>query len=299
MKIKVLLISLLLALAGATTLAAQEVTTYIQRPIVPDSIASFEGRCNYLADHFFDFCDFKKAFSSRARMGEEVKTYIDIVRNASTERAVAAVGKLMEKLSKQPADQLYVATIAEDELYGDTADVWYDRLYLPFASAVASNKKIKSAEKARLVRQAEILSKSLVGEKVPPLSYVTPSGEKRTILQDSCRAVVVMLADPSCSDCSMAKLRLDADASLRELIAEKRVKVVVIGIADPSDPEWIKKASEMPSTWSVGANPDVETQWDMRTSGPALFIYDRNHILRWKHLTTDQVLDIARQLKRR
>ncbi|MDE6557033.1 MAG: DUF5106 domain-containing protein [Duncaniella sp.] len=299
MNIKKLLMGLLLAGAGVISSAAQEVTTYIQRPIVPDSITSFTNRCNYLADHFFDFCDLKKVFSSRAKMGEEIKTYTDLLRWADTERGVAAVERLMDKLRNQPADQIFVASIAEDAFYGDTAEVWYDHLYLPFAQAVASNKKIKSAEKARFVRQAHILQNSLLGERVTPLEYVSRNGEKRTLDDDSAPAVLVMIADPACSDCRMAKLRLDADVSMRELVEEGRVKIVVIGIASPDDPEWVKQAAEMPEKWMVGANPDIDTQWDMRVSGPALFIYDRNHTLRWKNLSVNQVLDIARQLKKR
>ncbi|MDE6079609.1 MAG: DUF5106 domain-containing protein [Duncaniella sp.] len=300
MKRKSLILSVIAFIAAVFGAQAQEMpATYIQRPIVPDSISTLAGRCNYVADHFFDFCDLKKAFSSRARMGDEIRTYLEILPQASPERAQAAASRLMEQLAKQPADQLYVATLAEEAYYSDSAAAWYDRLYLPFASAVADNKKIQRAEKARFVRQAKVLEGSLIGSKVAPLEYVTPSGERRNLDMDNAEAVLVMLADPTCSDCSMARLRLDADASLRELVDEGRFKVVVIGIADPADPEWQAKAAEMPSSWTVGANPDVDTLWDMRVSGPSLFIFDRKHNLRWKHLTTDMVLDIARQIKKR
>ena len=38
---------------------------------------------------------------------------------------------------------------------------------------------------------------------------------------------------------------------------------------------------------------------DLRAGTPEFYILDRNHNIRFKHLTIDQVLDVARQLKKR
>ncbi len=64
MKIKYLLISVLMlagiALRGSAQSASDQPTTYFPYPIVPDSISTFQARCNYLADHFWDFCEMSK-----------------------------------------------------------------------------------------------------------------------------------------------------------------------------------------------------------------------------------------------
>ena len=54
-----------------------------------------------------------------------------------------------------------------------------------------------------------------------------------------------------------------------------------------------------PSAWSVGANPDADLTVDLRNGTPDFYIIDKNHNVRFKHLTIDQVLDVARQLKKR
>ncbi len=140
---------------------------------MPDSVATFQGRCNYLADHFWDFCEMTKAFSARQKMAQEMKVYLSVVANADPSVAVRGVNALMKKLEKQPKDQVFMAAVAESQLYGDTAEMWIDGLYLPFAEAVAANKRVSKAEKARFVQQAEVLRNSMVGSRAPslPLHY--------------------------------------------------------------------------------------------------------------------------------
>ena len=139
--------------------------------------------------------------------------------------------KLMTKLEKQPKDQLFMATVAEGHLFGDTAEVWIDELYLPFAEAIANNKRISKAEKARFVNQAEVLRNSMVGVHAPSLPYTLRDGSQGNLQADSAQVVVLFFNDPDCSDCNMARLRLDADISMNELIKDGLVKVVAISVA--------------------------------------------------------------------
>lgn len=302
MKIKYLLISVLMlagiALRGSAQSASDQPTTDFPYPIVPDSISTFQARCNYLADHFWDFCEMSKAFSAKQKMAKEMEIYLTLVSNAEPSRAIAGVNALMKKLEKQPKDQVFMASIAEGRLYSDTAEVWIDELYLPFAEAVASNKRVSKAEKARFEQQAEVLRKSLVGKPAPSLPYTRRDGTQGNLMNDSAEVVIVFFNDPDCSDCNMARIRLDADISMTELIAEGKVKVVAISVAEP-DEEWRKSAENFPSTWEVGAAPDADLEIDLRSGTPDFYIIDRKHNIRYKHLNIIQVIDVARQLKKR
>lgn len=295
MKIKLLIIGLL-ALAGFVPAAKAD--TYFPYPIVPDSIKTLNGRCNYLADHFWDFCDLQKAFSSRAKMAQEYKTYLSIISNADADRAISALSAFMKKLDKQPKDQLYLAGVAEGYMYADTAEQWVDQLYLPVTEAVVANKRVDKDSKARFAQQSEILRNSMAGQKVGAVPYITREGEKRTLLNDSASVVVVFFNDPDCSDCNMARIRLHADISTSELIAEGKLKVVAISVTDP-DEEWQKFAASMPEEWTVGASPDADLMIDLRFGTPDFYVIGRKHDIRFKHLNIDQVLDVARQLKKR
>lgn len=295
MKIKFIIISLL-ALAGINLSAKAD--TYFQYPIVPDSVESFQGRCNYLADHFWDFCEMSKAFSAKQKMAEELKVYLSILEKAEPQPAVNGVKALMKKLEKQPADQLFMATVAEQQLYGDSTDLWYDELYLPFAEAIAANKKISKAEKARFAQQAEVLRNSMMGSPVPSLPYTTREGQPGNLQNDSAEVVIVFFNDPDCSNCNMARIRLDADISTNELINEGLLKVVAISLAEP-DEEWKESVKRFPENWRVAASPDADLTIDLRSGTPDFYVLGRNGIIRYKHLVIDQVLDITRQLKRR
>lgn len=295
MKLKALLLGLLLSLGISFGAKAD---TYFQYPLIPDSINIFQSRCDYLARHFWDFCDMKKAFSAKSRMAEEFKVYISILKNATPDSAIASVVRFNKQLEKQPADQLFMAECAENLLYGDTAEVWIDELYLPFAHAIASNKRIDKASKARFAHQEKILKNSLVRFPAPSIPYTTREGASGNLDNDSAQVVVVFFNDPDCEDCNMARIRLDADISMTELIQEGKAKVVSISLTDPT-PEWKEAVSSYPSTWVVAASPDADMNIDLRAGAPEFYILDRKHNIHFKHLGINQVLDVARQLKKR
>lgn len=295
MRIKLFILSVL-ALVGLGQTAKAD--TYFPYPIVPDSVATFQGRCNYLADHFWDFCEMSKAFSAKQKMADEMKVYLSVVANAEPDVAVKGVKALMKKLEKQPKDQVFMATVAESQLYGDTAELWIDGLYLPFAEAVASNKRVSKAEKARFEQQAEVLRNSMVGSAAPSLPYTTREGAAGNLQNDSAEVVILFFNDPDCSSCNLARIRLDADISMTELIKDGLVKVVAITLADADD-EWKEAVKNYPDTWRVGAAPDADLTIDLRAGTPDFYILGRNNIIRYKHLNIDQVLDVARQLKKR
>lgn len=290
------LIFTLLLFCGLAQAAKAE--SYFQYPIVPDSISTLEGRCNYLADHFWDFCDLTKGFSARAKMGEEFKVYLSVLENATPARAAAGLKNLMQRLDKQPKDQLYFANIAESRLYSDTAEAWIDYLYLPVAETVAANKKLNKAEKARYALHADLLRGSMVGEPIVPLTFTCIDGSTSDLHAKPVAATVIFFNDPECSDCNLARIRLHADISTSQLIDEGRLRIVSISVVEP-DEEWKKAATAYPETWTVGANPDADLKVDLRFGTPDFYILDKNNKIRFKHLSVDQVLDVARQLKKR
>lgn len=295
MKLKRLIFGLLLLIGFGSGAKAD---TYFPYPIIPDSINIFQKRCDYLARHFWDFCDMKKAFSAKSKMAEEFKVYISVLRNATPDSAVASVVRFNRQLEKQPDDQLFMAECAEGLLYGDTAEVWIDELYLPFAHAVASNKKIDKAAKARFAHQETLLRNSLVRFPAPSLPYTTREGVAGNLDKDSAQILVVFFNDPDCGDCNLARIRLDADISMTELIQEGKAKVVSISLTDPT-PEWKEAVASYPSSWTVAASPDADMTIDLRAGTPEFYIIDNKHNIRFKHLTIDQLLDVTRQLKKR
>ncbi|MBO5456652.1 MAG: DUF5106 domain-containing protein [Muribaculaceae bacterium] len=301
MNLKRLIFGLLLTMsvcAGAKAQSAIANEPYFPYPLVPDSIQAFQSRCDYLARHFWDFCELSKAFSARQKMANEFSVYLSILKNASVDSALASVERLAKKLEKQPNDLLFLARQAEAKLYSDTAEAWVDGLYLPFAEAVVKHKKIDKASKSRFAHQATILKNTMMGGPAGPLPYTTREGATRNLSTDSAEVLVVFFNDPDCSDCDMARIRLDADISTTELINEGKVKIVAISLTEPNE-EWKKSVANYPASWTVGANPDADLIYDLRSGTPNFYIIDRKHNVRFKHLQIDQMLDVMRQLKKR
>lgn len=286
---------LLLILAGNLVGKADGLFPY---PIVPDSISTLTGRCNFLADHFWDFCDMKKAFSSRSRMADEFRGYLEILQLATPDTALAAVDVFTRKLDKQPDDLVFLAEIAEAELYSDTAKAWVDELYIPFARAVVNNKRVKKPYKARFEHHARVLSNSLPGHKIPSLPYTRTDGTTGDVAKDSAQVVLLFINDPDCSACRMARVRLAADVNTRELISDGILKIAAISPVE-IDEGWKEEVSAYPADWIVGASPDIDMTLDLRGDMPVFYVLDRNGKIRFKHIDIDQVLDIMRQLKKR
>lgn len=295
MNIRNIIIALVALIAGSGAAKAESFFPY---PIVPDSISTLTGRCNYLANHFWDFCDLKSAFSKKAAMAEEFKGYLEILQLADADTARAAVEKFTRRLDKQPKDLVYLAEVAEGELYSDTAKAWVDELYIPIARAVVNNKRVDKALKARFRHQADILDNSLPGRKIPSIPYVTADGRKGDVAADSAQVTVLFINDPDCSDCSLARIRLDADISTSELISEGVVKVISLSAVEADD-KWRSDVAGYPSAWTIAANPEIDMTLDLRGGTPSFYILDRRNRIRFKHITVDQVLDIMRQLKKR
>ena len=301
MNLKRLIFGLLLTMSVCTGAKAQSAIAnepYFPYPLVPDSIQAFQSRCDYLARHFWDFCELSKAFSARQKMANEFSVYLSILKNASVDSALASVERLAKKLEKQPNDLLFLARQAEAKLYSDTAEAWVDGLYLPFAEAVVKHKKIDKASKSRFAHQATILKNTMMGGPAGPLPYTTREGATRNLSTDSAEVLVVFFNDPDCSDCDMARIRLDADISTTELINEGKVKIVAISLTEPNE-EWKKSVANYPASWTVGANPEADLIYDLRSGTPNFYIIDRKHNVRFKHLQIDQMLDVMRQLKKR
>lgn len=285
--------ALLAALACAPRAAAAD--TLFPYPVVPDSITDFGARCDYMVSHFWDFADPKAVLSHRQALAGELDTFYNLAVNANADVAVDAVTALARKFDKQPDGLLFLARQSERLLYGDSATTWVDELYIPMLRAAVGHKKIGKADKARFQHQLNVLSNSLPGVRAPSLPLTLRDGTAANLDDYDSQATLVVFSDPTCDDCALAKMRLDADITTNALIDKGVVRVVSVSMV-PADGKWREAAASYPANWVVAATDDADLTFDLRPSPPVYYILDRDHKIRFKHLTTDQVLDVMRQL---
>lgn len=289
------LILFIASIAGSTVAAQQQTDTYFPYPIVPDSISTLQARTDYLLEHFWDFCDFKRAFSSRQKMAGAFKDYLSFMPHASARQAHRSVARLLKSLEKQPDDLLFFARKAEEYIHSDTADIYSDELYLPFAVAVSSNKRIDKAVRDQFAHQARILSGSQVGMPAPAFNYTDRSGVPSVFAPDSTAEVTILFFNaPDCMDCTIARSRLNADIRASNFIKDGVMRVVAITPGE-ADENWKQMAESYPESWIVGAAPDVDEIYDIPNT-PTFYVIDDAHKIALKRIDINTLLNLISRL---
>ena len=282
----------MIAFVAAPRMAAQD--AYFQLPIVPDSLQGLQPRVDYLIEHYWDFCDFNKAFNNRERMGESFRSYLNLMPHASARQAHKCIAKLLKTLEKRPDDLTFLANTAEQHVHSDTSEIYSDELYLPFIRAVVDNKRVDKSMKARYEHQVKVLSASQVGMSAPGFDYTDRDGNRCTFAPDSAEVTLIYFFDTECGDCHLARARLNADISTSRYLDAGLVRVVAISAEEP-DEEWREKVKNFPLAWTVGSAPDIDTIYDIKST-PSFYILDENSVIRMKNANIDTVLAIMSRL---
>lgn len=281
-----LIASISIMLAVTCHVSAQD--TYFPYPSAPDNLPSFRARANYLVEHFWDRCNFKNAFSSKARMATAFADFAGFMPHAAADTVHAAIDKLINAVKKRPADLLSLTEMAEGTFYADTARFWSDELYLPFAKAAAGNKKIPAANRDKYAKHVNVLEHSQTGMQVPGLSMTLRDGSAWTTDSLTAPVTVIMFEPKDCPDCSMTRTRLAANISAQELINAGILKIVYIYIGQPTD-EWKTQVASLPGNWIVAACPEADRYFDLRVV-PSLYMLDENRSILSKHISLNQLI---------
>lgn len=291
---KLLIILCLFSTLFQDSPAQQARQTLFLYPTAPDYMTDFRQRANYTTLHFWDNCNLKSAFSSRARLKDAFEDFISIAVHAAPDTTYASVNNLIGAVRKTPANMLTLGEIAEETLLSDTAQIYSEELYVPFAKAVAETKKIPSANRLRFERQARILGGTQIGMVAPDFSFIKPDGTKGKLSDGLTKRVILFFNDPDCDDCRMTLVRLSADYNLKQLIEKNYLNVFSIYPSSPDD-QWRDAAASYPSEWIIGAAEDVDELYDLTTS-PTILYLDPNGKILSKTIDKDRLIDMLRLL---
>lgn len=274
--------------------AQSEGKPYFPVPLVPDTLKTLQQRSDYMVEHYWDFCDFKKAFSSKPKMSESFNTFLSFMPFATPEVSRRGVAKFIKSLEKQPNNLLFIAGEAENMLFTDSAEFVGEEIYLMFAKAVADNKKIDRASRSRFVRHAELLEHNRVGLKAPDFVYTDRHGVTCHFDNDTANVVLLMISDPDCEECRMARIRLDADINASRLIDKGVLKVVNITPLEATS-QWKEAVKNYPEKWVVGASDTFDDKYNFFTV-PSFYLINNDRIIRVKNTDIDTVLEVMYRL---
>ncbi len=284
-------------------LAAQVQTnvsrTMFQYPVVPDTISTFGARADYYVAHFWDMADMERVFSApKPALAGTFGDYISLMPHASSNVAEASINRLLDAVSKNPKYVVALGRVAEAALYSDSASFWSDELYLPFAKAIADNKKIDKAERERARQRVKLLEGSRIGAPAPELTIELRDGSRRNIVAEPDSALVftvLFFNDPECIECSSARMRMHVDYLVSRMIDKGLVKIVSVYPGDADD-DWRRGVVRYPDTWTVGASPDADLVYDLRST-PAFYVLNREGFIVDKNITVEDVIAILYKLR--
>lgn len=258
-------------------------------PSAPDEIEGLTAKSNYLMDHFWDSFDFKsKKAVDQIALNDAFKVYAVPMRWADKEKVFASVDNLIAKVSKNPTLLYQLTKSAEENLYGDRAQLWIDEVYLRFLNALTKNKKLPESRKARYKLHQKLLSNTLEGSVPPPFSFETPTGNKETFMPGL--LTVIEFGDPSCSECRMAKLKMDTDVTFSSLVEKGKINVLFV-IPDPME-GWQTEMTGYPSQWHIGASDTVSDIYDIRLT-PTFYVIGSDGKIITKNVTVAKAMQTA------
>lgn len=289
-----ILMAVLAITPGVTPASAQTeqivIEPLFEYPTAPEEMEGLEPRSNWLVEHFWDSMNFKdKTSVDQNALNHAFAVYVTPMRFASEAASEASVTKLLADIAKNPVLSIQFAKAAEEALYGPRAEVWNDPLFIRFLDNVIKNKGIKKDRKVRYQRIRSRLSNTLRGTVPPEFDYTTPDGKLSHYRPDGV-ITIIEFGDPSCDECRMAKLKMDTNVTLSNLVDKGKVNILFV-MPDP-DEGWQSLLKDYPAKWHVGASETVSDIYDIRQA-PTLYVIDREGKVAAKNVSVQTAISIA------
>lgn len=264
---------------------------FFQLPIVPDSITNFQNRCDFMVTHYWDYCDLKKAFSTRDKLADAFNVYLSFMPYATAETVFKSIDKFLDNISKKPDDILFIARLAENNIYSDTAEFQSEELYSYFIDGILKTKKLDKDSRNYYQRQADVLHNSQEGMVAPPFSFTETNGQKNDFKIDPTQfATLIMFMEPGNSDAELAKTRLNANIKTSQLIKNGMVKIYCIATKENGE------RFTSPEGWISGFAPDITQIYDARKS-PMFYIINNDGKILKKGNDVDPILNVMQLIR--
>lgn len=284
-------LTLIISISASAQVNGAVSQQFFQLPIIPDSIVSFQNRCDFMVTHYWDFCDLKKAFSSRDKMADAFKMYISFMPYASADVVFKSVDKFLGGISKKPDDMLFIARLAENNIYADTAEFQSEQLYTHFIDGILKSKKLDKNSREYYEKQASVLHNSQEGMMAPSFDITDSQGAKTKFVTDTAQfATLLMFMVPGDSDAELAKTRLNANIKTSQLIKSGMLKIYCIATKNNGE------RFTSPEGWTSGFAPGIEEIYDVRKSPMFYIINSEGKILK-KGNELEPVLNVMQLIR--
>lgn len=257
-------------------------------PVAPDDMERLDERCDFIITRFWRPCDFKSAMSQYDKLRSTFSDWVGLLPYASVDSVHASIDALLAKVAKSGPQTLAVAQMAEEFAYSDSSEIRSAEIFLPFARAAASHKKIDASHRNHFAKMAQRIENTQVGKPVQHMEIVGTDGRKTTL--NDYHTQMIALVFNSHGKNSLERIRLSADIAINTLIDRGLLTLIYIEPGQAT-PEWTSEASSYPSDWVVGAMPDAREWFELgNDESPTIMLLDGRHRVLAKNLTTDGLM---------
>lgn len=177
-------------------------------------------------------------------------------------------------------------------LYDPNSPVRNEDLYLPFVSRLAVSEYIPADLRPAYSHDARMCALNPVGSPAADIVFKDLFGTRRRLYDIKAEQTLLFFTNPGCPACREIMEAIQADGSLSERIARGQLAVVNLYIDRELD-EWRAYASEYPSDWHNGHDPDYVIRTDVSYNVraiPSLYLLDAQKRVLLKDAPAEKVL---------
>lgn len=267
------------AAIAAMTLAAAAQTAPEEHhlfpyPQPPEGLTILRERCNFLVYHFWDRADLRKVFDQPEGLNRAFADWVSFMPYCAPDTAHRAIKTLIASVAKDGRKLLSLADMAERHVYSDSADFVSEELYMPFAAAAATSRKVPEAQRSRFARDLRRINSTALGQALPAIAYTTPDGAPALFEADTV-ATMVVIADIDDTASTTASIRFSIDPATRSLVDAGSLHIAWL-FAGPLTDAKREALGRMPEQWTRGVLPDPDDYFKLRIS-PAVFLMDEKN----------------------
>lgn len=288
-RITLIIITLMLAglrLSAQGQLAEQLPGTLFAYPMAPDTCSTLEARCNYIITHFWDNYDISKPIKDLETFENTFRDFVDFFRYGHRNVVMSTVRDFVNKAQSNTANLQRVGEVAERALYGTEAEYWSDEVYVAFAKALASSKKLPKDVRDHYGAQLARINAVQVGATLD-FEFIDTDGVKRRLSDYPAKSYLLLFIDDS-TDSTIGRLRLSTDVALNALLDSGNSTLVCLCMNKYTS-EWATAAAGYANNWIVGCNADLLKQLDLRAF-PCCYVLDEQRTIVNKSLSVEGLM---------
>ncbi len=263
---------------GARDLSSLE----LPMPEIPSTIATPEGRADYVMTHFWDGLDVADTERSHNPDFIEINfvNYIYLFSYVNEDLLPKYIDILLSKVSADETTLKLVIDFADKYLAQPDSPMRDETFNILFLEGELRLKGLSPTDRARISHRLEIAMKNRPGTAATDFAYTTRTGESGTLYKTRGELMLLIFYDPDCPHCKDILEYLDSSNIVNSGIASGILKVVAI-YTEGNRELWDETKASMPKSWLVGIDESeiVDSVLYDLPAMPVLYLLDSDKVV--------------------